>query len=75
MMQEIELMKKLGSHENLLSMVGYVKLVENPVIATEYCVYGDLLKILRQHPVHYMVSFGLFYKTMWFLLNVNFSKW
>ncbi|KAI6170902.1 Protein tyrosine kinase [Aphelenchoides bicaudatus] len=54
MLQEIELMKQLGSHENLLTMIGYVKMVDNPVIATEYCLYGDLLKILRKHPLHCM---------------------
>jgi serine/threonine protein kinase len=57
MIREIEFMKTLGRHENLLVMVGCVKDPDNPVIATEFCENGDLLKILRKHDLHYLVSF------------------
>jgi serine/threonine protein kinase len=56
MIREIEFMKTLGHHENLLIMVGCVKDPENPVIATEFCSNGDLLKILRKHELHYLVD-------------------
>jgi hypothetical protein len=59
MIREIEFMKTLGKHDNLLIMVGCVKDPENPVIATEFCVHGDLLKVLRKHDLHFVV--GLFY--------------
>ena len=56
MIREIEFMKTLGKHDNLLVMVGCVKDLENPVIATEFCPNGDLLKILSKHELHYLVG-------------------
>lgn len=56
MMQEIEFLKHLGKHENLLVMVGYVKDPESPVIATGFCANRDLLRVLRKHDLHYMVG-------------------
>lgn len=55
MLKEIEFMKLLGIHANLLSMIGCVNSADNPVIITEYCLYGDLLKVLRSHQLHFMV--------------------
>ncbi|KAI6214265.1 hypothetical protein M3Y94_00247100 [Aphelenchoides besseyi] len=56
MIREIQFMKTLGQHDNLLVMIGCVKDPENPVIATEYCAHGDLLKVLRKHELHYLTS-------------------
>lgn len=47
-------MKSIGKHENLLSMVGYVKDIESPVIALEFCEHGDLLQVLQKHELHFM---------------------
>lgn len=54
MIKEIGFMKTLGSHSNLLVMVGYVKSIDNPVILTELCTNGSLLDILLKHPLHFM---------------------
>jgi serine/threonine protein kinase len=55
MIREIDFMKTLGQHVNLLFMVGCVTDPDNPVIATEFCANGDLLKILRKHELHFLV--------------------
>ncbi|KAH7720395.1 kinase domain protein, partial [Aphelenchoides avenae] len=48
MLQEIELMKEIGSHPHVVSFIGYVAL-ECPLIVMEYCAEGDLLNYLRTH--------------------------
>jgi serine/threonine protein kinase len=59
MLKEIEFMKTIGKHPNLLVIVGYVKDLEAPVIATQYCSNGDLLEVLRKHELHFMVKMQL----------------
>ena len=47
LLQEIELMKKIGSHRNVLSMLGYWVRTEPIMLILEYVPHGDLLQWLR----------------------------
>ena len=46
-LQEIEFMKQIGSHRNVLSMLGYWVKSEPIMLILEYVPYGDLLQWLR----------------------------
>ncbi|KAK9880544.1 hypothetical protein WA026_011781 [Henosepilachna vigintioctopunctata] len=47
--QEIEIMKNVGSHPNIVSMIGCVtqNVTNGPILIVEYCSMGDLLTYLR----------------------------
>ena len=47
-MSEIEQMKLLGSHPNIVSMVGCCTREEQKFLVIEYVPFGDLLKWLRR---------------------------
>ena len=46
-LQEIDLMNEIGSHRNVLSMLGYWIKSEPIMIIMEYVPHGDLLQWLR----------------------------
>ena len=46
---EIDLVKKIGRHDNIIPMYGYSSLGEPYCIVFEYAEYGDLLRYLRKH--------------------------
>lgn len=48
--QEIEIMKQVGPHPNIVSMKGYItQNVQNgPILVVEYCPKGSLLSYLRE---------------------------
>ncbi|XP_022786878.1 platelet-derived growth factor receptor alpha-like isoform X2 [Stylophora pistillata] len=46
-LREIELMRKIGSHKNVLSMLGYWIKSEPIMLILEYVPHGDLLQWLR----------------------------
>ena len=46
---EIQLMKAVGPHKNIVSMVGCCTLEEPMFLLVEYAPYGDLLHYLRKH--------------------------
>ena len=46
-LQEIEFMKHIGSHRNVLSMLGYWVKWEPTMLILEYATHGDLLRWLR----------------------------
>ena len=46
-LQEIEQMKLLGVHQNILSLVGCCTLQERRFLVIEYVPFGDLLQWLR----------------------------
>ncbi|KAH7715711.1 Protein F09A5.2 [Aphelenchoides avenae] len=48
MERELQLMKQVGRHVHVVSLVGYVPL-STPLIVMEYCSKGDLLSYLRAH--------------------------
>ena len=47
LLQEIEFMKQIGSHRNVLSMLGYWVKSEPIMLILEYVPHGDLLHWLR----------------------------
>ena len=47
-LQEIEFMKHIGSHRNVLSMLGYWIKSEPIMLILEYVPHGDLLQWLRK---------------------------
>ena len=48
-LDEIQLMKAVGSHKNIVSMVGCCTLEDPMFLLVEYAPYGDLLHYLRKH--------------------------
>jgi len=48
-LEEIQLMKAVGSHKNIVNMVGCCTIEEPMFLLTEYVPYGDLLHYLRKH--------------------------
>ncbi len=56
MIREIEVMKAVGKHDHIVSMIGCVAEPTSPIIASEFCSNGDLLKMLRAHKLHFNVS-------------------
>ncbi len=46
-LREIEFMKQIGSHRNVLSMLGYWVKSEPIMLILEYASHGDLLQWLR----------------------------
>ena len=48
-LMEIAMMKKLGHHPNVVSMIGCCTLVEEPCLIVEMVPHGDLLNYLRKH--------------------------
>ena len=47
-LQEIEQMKVLGAHQNIVSLVGCCTLQEHKFLVIEYVAFGDLLQWLRR---------------------------
>ena len=47
-LQEIEQMKLLGAHRNIVSLVGCCTLQEHKFLVIEYVPFGDLLQWLRR---------------------------
>ena len=47
-LHEIEQMKLLGSHQNIVSLVGCCTLQEHKFLVIEYVPFGDLLQWLRR---------------------------
>jgi len=47
-LQEIEQMKQLGAHQNIVSLVGCCTLQEHKFLVVEYVPFGDLLQWLRR---------------------------
>ena len=47
-LEEIQLMKALGSHKNIVNMVGCCTLEEPMFLLVEFVPYGDLLHYLRK---------------------------
>ena len=46
---EIQLMKAVGEHRNIVNMVGCCTVEEPMFLLVEYAPYGDLLHYLRKH--------------------------
>ncbi|KAI6238761.1 hypothetical protein M3Y99_00657900 [Aphelenchoides fujianensis] len=53
MMREIEFMKTIPKHPNLVNMLGCVSEEDRPVIVTELCENGSLHDVLTAHTLHY----------------------
>ena len=47
-LQEIQLMKTVGSHKNIVNMLGCCTVQEPMFLLVEYIPYGDLLHYLRK---------------------------
>lgn len=48
-LDEIQLMKAVGVHRNIVNMVGCCTVKEPMFLLVEYAPYGDLLLYLRKH--------------------------
>ena len=54
-LEEINLMKSIGSHKNIVNLIGASTQMKPFCIVLEYMPYGDLLHYLRKKRTH--VSF------------------
>ena len=60
-LDEIQLMKAVGSHKNIVNMVGCCTVEEPMFLLVEYAPYGDLLHYLRKHrKTVFVYSFNYF---------------
>ena len=59
-LQEIEFMKQIGSHRNVLSMIGYWVKSEPNMLILEYVSHGDLLQWLRSKRQQVQKNVGCF---------------
>jgi len=48
-LEEIQLMKAMGTHKNIVNMLGCCTIEEPMFLLVEYVPYGDLLHYLRKH--------------------------
>ena len=48
-LKEIDLMKNVGHHRNLVNMLACCVRADPPLLILEFMVNGDLLKYLRKH--------------------------
>uniref|UniRef100_A0A7I4YVI0 receptor protein-tyrosine kinase n=1 Tax=Haemonchus contortus TaxID=6289 RepID=A0A7I4YVI0_HAECO len=55
-MHEIELMKSLGFHDNIVSMLGCITSVNKSCLVMEYCANRDLLRFLKQRKTELEIS-------------------
>ncbi|VDO65967.1 unnamed protein product [Haemonchus placei] len=55
-MHEIELMKNLGFHDNIVSMLGCITSVNKSCLVMEYCANRDLLRFLKQRKTELEIS-------------------
>jgi serine/threonine protein kinase len=46
---EMEIMKKIGQHANLINLLGCCKVENNLLVLVEFAEHGDLLNYLRKH--------------------------
>ena len=67
-MHEIEQMKLLGAHQNVVSLVGCCTLQEHKFLVIEYVSFGDLLQWLRRRKrsVRSFIN-----KYFWNLMSLN----
>ena len=57
-LEEIQLMKAVGSHKNIVNMFGCCTLGEPMFLLIEYVPYGDLLHYLRKHRGKVKINFN-----------------
>ncbi|KAI6170392.1 Protein kinase domain-containing protein [Aphelenchoides bicaudatus] len=55
--KEIDFMKNLKFHQNLVCFLGYVYDPTNPLMLLEYCANGDLLKFIKSNKQKFVDSF------------------
>ena len=66
-LDEIQLMKEVGSHKNIVSMVSCCTLEEpNMFLLVEYAPYGDLLHYLRKHRKTVFIPLATYVRTLLF---------
>ena len=67
--KEIAFMKNLGYHPHVLSMIGCVSSIYEPLLVVEYCANGDLLTLLRRHKDYILIVSSLILISSNLLLN------
>ncbi len=59
LLQEISLMKSLGQHVNVVSLLACVTRGSTPYLIMDYCAYGDLRRYLRHIRINYAPTLNL----------------
>lgn len=72
-LQEIELMKEIGSHRNVVSMLGYWIRSEPIMLILEYVPHGDLLQWLRNKRHQVSVFLKVLHRKDWGTFNFKFA--
>lgn len=52
-LSEVELMLRIGIATHIVGLIGYTCLNEAPVLVSEYCAKGDLLRVIRDSLADY----------------------
>lgn len=73
--KEIAFMKNLGYHPHVLSMIGCVSSIYEPLLVVEYCANGDLLTLLRRHKDYILIVSSLILISSNLLLNQFLGPW
>ena len=60
-LQEINLMKSIGFHKNIVNLIGASTQMEPLCLVLEYMPYGDLLHYLRKKRTHVSFHRALIY--------------
>ena len=48
-LNEMDFMKRLGYHSHIVSLLGCISDIDEPMLIVEYCSNGDMLRFLRRH--------------------------
>ena len=64
-LDEIQLMKAVGVHRNIVSMVGCCTVEEPMFLLVEYAPYGDLLHYLRKHRKKVLIFLLIWLRISW----------
>ena len=71
-LQEIDFMKSLEYHPHVLTMLGCSTNIQYPILVTELCGMGDLLRLLREMNLETsQVMNNTFHSLVWIVLYFN----
>ncbi|XP_041369716.1 tyrosine-protein kinase receptor torso-like [Gigantopelta aegis] len=74
LLMEIEMMKQMGHHQNIVNMIGCCSTGATLCVIMDYCPLGDLRTHLRHYREKYLYQNGQSFSSSTFLLNTQQQK-